>query len=61
MYFCQEDFFTLLQFYVQYMFTPGLHKLCQPASLAVRKWRENENEEEMEREDEEMERMNQEQ
>ena len=40
------------------MFTPGLHKLCQPASLAVRKWRENENEEEMEREDEEMERMN---
>ena len=37
---------------------PGLHKLCQPGSLAVRKWRENENEEEMEREDEEMERMN---
>ena len=22
--------------------TSGLHKLCQPASLAVRKWRENE-------------------
>ena len=31
---------TTLRFY------PGLHKLCQPASLAVRKWRENE---EMER------------
>ena len=34
----------------------GLYKLCQPASLAVRKWRENEITKKRWRENEEMER-----
>jgi len=34
----------------------GLHKLCQPASLAVRKWRENEKMKRQWRENEELER-----
>ena len=38
------------------MLKSGLHKLCQPASLAVRKWRENEKMKRKWRENEEMER-----